>query len=107
MEPPHVEGAEQDKKVPTYATAAAALRGDDHQPSSAPALRAAANTAMVREAAAHVAVEGQRRVIVFVREARPKRHSRTVIPAPAPASAKPYSRSGLVPVGALVRNKSC
>ena len=68
---PHVEGAEQDKKAPTPVTAAAALCGDDHQPSSAPGLRAAARASEAAQKAM-VVVEGQRFVIVFVREARPK-----------------------------------
>ena len=57
---------EPDKKAPTPVTAAAALCGDNHQHSSAPALRVTAIAArMAREAAP--AVEGQRRGIVLVR----------------------------------------
>ena len=56
---------EPDKKAPTPVTAAAALCGDDHQP-SAQLLRVAAIAArMAREAAP--AVQGQRRGIVRVR----------------------------------------
>ena len=55
---------EPDKKAPTPVTAAAALCGDDHQP-SVPALHVAAIAARMREAAP--AVQGQRRGIVRVR----------------------------------------
>ena len=56
---------EPDKKAPTPVTAAAALCGDNHQHSSAPALRVTAIAArMAREAAP---AQGQRRGIVLVR----------------------------------------
>ena len=72
---------EPDKTAPTPVTAAAALRGDDHQPLSAPVLRVAAIAASkAREAAP--AVQGQRCCIVLVREQDAKRrHSRAVVAA--------------------------
>ena len=55
-----------DKKAPTPVTAAAALCGDNHQHSSAPALRVKAIAARTAREAAP-AVQGQRRGIVRVR----------------------------------------
>ena len=57
---------EPDKKAPTPVTAAAALCGDNHQHSSAPALRVTAIAARTAREAAP-AVQGQRRGIVRVR----------------------------------------
>ena len=61
-----VGSAEQDKTAPTRVTAAAALCGDDHQP-SAQLLRVAAIAARMAREAAQPAVQGQRRGIVRVR----------------------------------------